>query len=536
MSMQELPDNELDRLFRKSAEEFEPEFNPQAWEAMRKKLDDEDGRVAGFAWWKAGVVAVLLAVMGLGGYYLWPEKKLNTITKNQVIEEKVLKAPSTSLPEKNEPTAPKSLSINEKSVPITDKNEVLKGEQTKVLPIAVDNKALTSEETKGVKRNNTSNTASVKDNQAEAAKFTQRPFTSLPTEQQQTTKRNLRVKKTPASQPSVEINDLINPNPIIASKIARVPKNKRSKVAIEDSKRINERLSQSNLPQRNSKKWSTVSSQQPISEKKEEVFIQPASSSTPSVLSVENTRPTLLNLNELAKKNWKLLGPHWTVPVVAYTPPPPPPVVRKTDEILPLFRKGLSARIMASPDLSFIASSEMLKNPALALSVMLEYRFSKRLSIQTGAVRSAKLYTATGEQYVWPESWSSQKARPTEIGANCKVLDIPLNIRFDLSQGQKSRLFVASGISSYVMLNEKYDYTYPPHTYNIKWKTWEGSTGNYWFGVMNMSLGFERQLGRNLSIQAEPYFKLPLAQVGLGKIKLNTSGLFISARYKLGRF
>ena len=42
MSMQELPDDRLDELFRKSSEEFEPEFNPKAWEAMRRKLDDED--------------------------------------------------------------------------------------------------------------------------------------------------------------------------------------------------------------------------------------------------------------------------------------------------------------------------------------------------------------------------------------------------------------------------------------------------------------------------------------------------------------
>ncbi len=73
MSMQELPDDELDKLFRKSAEEFESEFNPQAWASMRKKLDDEDGKVGGIAWWKAGILALLLLTMGVAGYYLWPE-------------------------------------------------------------------------------------------------------------------------------------------------------------------------------------------------------------------------------------------------------------------------------------------------------------------------------------------------------------------------------------------------------------------------------------------------------------------------------
>lgn len=128
------------------------------------------------------------------------------------------------------------------------------------------------------------------------------------------------------------------------------------------------------------------------------------------------------------------------------------------------------------------------------------------------------------------------KARPSGIEAACKVLDIPLNVRYDITQSANKRWFVSTGITSYKMLNEKYIYTYPPHSYNVKWYDWEGSTGSYWFGVLNFSMGFERQIGKKISLQAEPYFKLPLAQVGLGKIKLNTAGLFISARYRLGRF
>ena len=247
----------------------------------------------------------------------------------------------------------------------------------------------------------------------------------------------------------------------------------------------------------------------------------------------ENTRSTLLNITKLTGQGWQFLKLSWPVPTVAYTPPPPPLAIPKKEDVSAFFRKGLSARILAGPDLSFISSNQMMKNPTLLLSVMLEYRFSKRLSLQAGVAKSSKLYTATGEQYQWPDAWYSQKIRPTSTWANCKVLDIPLNLRYDLSQRAKSRWFVSSGISSYLMLNEKYDYTYPPHSYP-KLKNWEGSTGNYWFGVMNLSMGFERQIGRNLSIQAEPYFKLPLAEVGMGKIKLNTSGIFISARYKLG--
>jgi hypothetical protein len=41
--MIELPDDELDKLFRKSSEEFDPHFDPEDWNSLKKRLD-ETGR------------------------------------------------------------------------------------------------------------------------------------------------------------------------------------------------------------------------------------------------------------------------------------------------------------------------------------------------------------------------------------------------------------------------------------------------------------------------------------------------------------
>jgi hypothetical protein len=477
MNMQELPDNELDKLFRKSAEEFEPEFNPQAWSAMRKKLDDEDGKLGGIVWWKAGVLALLLLGIGMGGYHLWPTQKANNANKTFInnsvenkknsslaeqasakskLKETVLKPTQKGQEVTQKPTAKEQVSINHKKESVT--------------PFEIDNQ----------------NILIAKSNELIVSK-NQKTKTATERNLAKTNKKNS-AKRLQVSQETIANQYVTNTNPLKAN--------------------------------------ATVKNKSDLAD---------ASTLVSEEFTTESLRSEFSNLNELPIHGWQLLKLPLPLPLVAYTAPPPPPVVFPKEESGTVFQKGLSTRIMVAPDLSFITTNQMMQNPTLALSVMLEYRFSKRLSAQVGAVRSIKLYTATGEQYQWPEAWNSQKARPTEIWANCKVLDIPLNLRYDLSQGIKSRWFIASGVSSYMMLNEKYDYTYPPHSYP-KWKNWEGSTGNYWFGVMNLSVGFERQIGRNLSIQAEPYFKLPLAQVGLGKIKLNTSGIFLSARYKLGRF
>ena len=61
--MIELPDDELDKLFRKSSEELDPQFDPEDWNKLKKRLDAHDGRVAGGwfkKWWPLGLLALLI--------------------------------------------------------------------------------------------------------------------------------------------------------------------------------------------------------------------------------------------------------------------------------------------------------------------------------------------------------------------------------------------------------------------------------------------------------------------------------------------
>lgn len=78
---------------------------------------------------------------------------------------------------------------------------------------------------------------------------------------------------------------------------------------------------------------------------------------------------------------------------------------------------GLSARNSGRPRLEFHPIKPNDEKPDFIVEHVLEYRFFKRLSLQTGVAKSSKLYTATGEQYQWPDAWYSQKVRPTEIDA-----------------------------------------------------------------------------------------------------------------------
>jgi hypothetical protein len=70
--MKELPDDELDKLFKKSAEELDSTFDPQDWNALRSRLDSADGKTPAMwwrKWWPAGLLALLM-IGGIGTYLL----------------------------------------------------------------------------------------------------------------------------------------------------------------------------------------------------------------------------------------------------------------------------------------------------------------------------------------------------------------------------------------------------------------------------------------------------------------------------------
>ncbi|MCF2495493.1 hypothetical protein [Dyadobacter chenhuakuii] len=63
--MTELPDDELDKLFRKSSEELDPQFDPEDWNRLRRRLDANDGKVPGGwlrKWWPLGLLALLIPI------------------------------------------------------------------------------------------------------------------------------------------------------------------------------------------------------------------------------------------------------------------------------------------------------------------------------------------------------------------------------------------------------------------------------------------------------------------------------------------
>ncbi len=194
----------------------------------------------------------------------------------------------------------------------------------------------------------------------------------------------------------------------------------------------------------------------------------------------------------------------------------------------------IGIRLGYSPDLSTIANNRIGRIGS-DFEILAEYRFTKKWSLGAGVIKSLKYYDARSSQYAWPAKWSAvDQLKLLKIKAECDMLDIPLNLRYDFNNNQKMRWFASAGVTSYVMLNEKYNYIYESDYQPVSNKySWQGKTGFYKLGVVNLSGGLEYNLKNKISLQAEPFIKIPVEEVGYGYVKLLTAGIFISGKYTI---
>ncbi|WP_375437600.1 hypothetical protein [uncultured Hymenobacter sp.] len=168
------------------------------------------------------------------------------------------------------------------------------------------------------------------------------------------------------------------------------------------------------------------------------------------------------------------------------------------------------------------------------LGVTLEYRLTSRLRVRTALTRSIKNYGVASSDYTIPDSWQWWQG-DYEVNADCRVTEIPVDLRYDVVSRPTYTVFAGVGLTSLLMRYECYDYDYQvngqPRT--AVEKVYKGK--NHVFGLLNVSGGVERPLGSRWSVQAEPFLQLPLGSVGTGKVRLTSAGAAFSVKYGLLR-
>ncbi|MDP9048414.1 MAG: hypothetical protein M3N14_09775 [Bacteroidota bacterium] len=195
----------------------------------------------------------------------------------------------------------------------------------------------------------------------------------------------------------------------------------------------------------------------------------------------------------------------------------------------PAYRPQFAVSVLAAPDLNGVGSFQQGKVGTNA-GLLFSAGVSKKFTISTGVLYSVKPYLTNFSDYHTQYKFLTQ---PVSVTADCRMLDIPLDLGYQLYHKRQNKLSVGTGLSSYIMLHESYKFNYAnaytsgPSGYKVP------NSSKYFFGVLNLNATYERQLNSKLGVTLQPYMKLPLTNIGYSQVKLQSTGVAVGLKWNL---
>jgi hypothetical protein len=194
------------------------------------------------------------------------------------------------------------------------------------------------------------------------------------------------------------------------------------------------------------------------------------------------------------------------------------------------FRPQFALTVLASPEVNGVGSFQSASkgtNVGLLFTVGI-----KKFTLSTGASYSLKPYSLPYSQY--PSTYTYRNT-PETVTADCRMLDIPINIGYQLYNKSRNKLTLGTGVSSYIMMHESYTYDYAASVkkvYGPSYYQVEGK-GKYLFSIMNLQATYERQINSKFGLSLQPYFKIPLSEIGYSQVKVQTFGVALGINWNI---
>jgi len=193
--------------------------------------------------------------------------------------------------------------------------------------------------------------------------------------------------------------------------------------------------------------------------------------------------------------------------------------------------KGWSFAVLAGIDKSTVKFTYG-SNAGTNIGAMAGYHFNKNWSIHTGLIYTQKNYKLAGQDFEAPKGSPISYVKLETVSGYCHMWEVPLLARYTINPNNKNSFFLSTGLSSYFMTKEDYDYFYyyagQPVTKNNSYD----SKDTHILSILHLSAGVEKPLSKSWSMQVEPYAKLPLGGVGLGNIRLSSFGINLSVQHR----
>jgi len=170
---------------------------------------------------------------------------------------------------------------------------------------------------------------------------------------------------------------------------------------------------------------------------------------------------------------------------------------------------------------------------SLGGGLLVGYHFSPKWSLHTGAIFTRKNYKSAGSDFNPPKNSWLNNVQLQQVTGYCEMWDFPLLARMNIQSSKKNNWFISGGFSNYLMQQENYDYLYYNSVGILYSRNGQYKNSVFQpFRILHFSSGFQYPIGKKLSMQVEPYAKIPVKGVGYGNLALSSFGVNFSVQYR----
>lgn len=189
---------------------------------------------------------------------------------------------------------------------------------------------------------------------------------------------------------------------------------------------------------------------------------------------------------------------------------------------------GVYFGLLAGAAFNFVKQQDISK-PGLDIGLIAGYQVNRSLSLETGILYSRKNYYTDGKYFNMEKVANSMPAgmQVVSLNGSSRIIEFPVKVQYNFIRKSNTAIYGAAGVSSYLLTNEKNDYTtfLNSTTGNIK-SVYKENAG-YFAGAINLSAGYGHQLGARGYVRFEPYMEIPIKGIGVGKLPVASSGVHV---------
>jgi len=186
--------------------------------------------------------------------------------------------------------------------------------------------------------------------------------------------------------------------------------------------------------------------------------------------------------------------------------------------------------LTAGPDVSTVKHTGNEKT-GLSIGITAGVQITKRMAVKTGLLFEQKNYYSPGRFF-----WHGDVPPPNQnflssVNMHSHLVEVPVTLQYNVVQKRTFSLFVAPGLSSYFISNEKYEMEFRlPFSPERRKFVSQQSYANI-FSIFHLSGGLLYKFSKTASVELEPYLKLPLTGIGKGSLPVTSSGVYLSFVY-----